>query len=207
MSGIVAAIYASFFLAIHQVALKKSYRDFDSSIGFLFEACFGILLWIPLGFMFGGTLNDFCKVLPYAVVSAILSEALPFYALTKGQLSITSILIQTYCVYTIIFSFLINHESLSTMQLVLVGVIIIGSLLSSLPSKLDKRELIKSGAVFWPLLAAISIGFSDAWSKKVINQTSSFSFLIAIAMVQIPVALMYLRIEKHKISAIITDFR
>lgn len=199
MSGIIAAIYSSFFLALSITSLKKSFRELSPSVAFFFDACFGILIWIPMAFFFGVNLGVFKEVIGYAVLSAILSEALVFYAMSKGQLSITAILIGSYPIYTIIFSFLINREILNFNQILFIGITIFGTLISYLPSKLTKDELKKSGAIFWPIIAAFAIGISDTLSKKIINQTLDFTFIFALALVQIPVALGYLLIEKQNL--------
>jgi drug/metabolite transporter (DMT)-like permease len=207
MNGVVAAVYASFFLAISQAALKKSYRELEPSVSFFFNALLGLVIWIPLAILLGAKISELPQNLIYAVISAILSEALVFYALSKGQLSVTAIIIASYPIYTIIFSFFINGEVLNKLQLLFISITILGTLLSSLPSKLNKKELWESGAILWPFIAAFAIGFSDALSKKVINQTSSFSFIVALALVQIPVALIYLQIEKQKVSKIVKSIR
>ncbi|KKQ51843.1 hypothetical protein A2865_04440 [Candidatus Woesebacteria bacterium RIFCSPHIGHO2_01_FULL_39_17] len=147
MSGAIAAIYSSFFLALSQASLKKSYRELPPSVAFFFDMVFGVLLWLPLALFFGVNLVFFNEVLIYAIVSAILSEAVVFYALSKGQLSITSILIGSYPIYTILFSFLINRELLTLSQALFVALTIIGTLISYLPSKLSRDELKK--AVLW----------------------------------------------------------
>ncbi len=200
MNGIVAAIYASFFLALAQGALKKSYKEFEPSVAFFFDMIFGLLLWIPLSLYFGVHISNLSTVLIYAILSAILSEALYFFALSKGQLSITAILLGSYPIYTIIFSFFINKERLTSYQLLFVTVTILGTLLTYLPSKLSLEELKKSGALFWPILAAVGIGLSDSLSKNVINKTNDYSFLFMLSLVQIPVALAYLRIEKQDLT-------
>jgi drug/metabolite transporter (DMT)-like permease len=207
MNGVVAAVYASFFLAISQAALKKSYRELEPSVSFFFDALLSLVIWIPIAVFFGAQISELPQNLIYAIISAILSEALVFYALSKGQLSVTAIIIASYPIYTIIFSYFINGETLNQIQLIFVSITIAGTLLSSLPSKLSKKELWKSGAILWPIIAAFAIGFSDALSKKVIDQTSSFSFLAALALVQIPVALIYLKIEKQKIRKIVKSVR
>jgi drug/metabolite transporter (DMT)-like permease len=198
MTGIVLAIYASFFLALSQGSLKKSYREFPASVAFAFDALFGVLLWVPLAIILGIHPEFLLPAIPYAIVSAILSEALYFYALTKGQLSIAAILLGSYAIYTLIFSFLLNGERLTNFQLIAVLVTIMGTLIVYWPSKLSSAELKKTGAVLWPLAAAVGIGFSDAWSKRFINQTNDYSFLFVLALVQIPVAIIYLRIERQE---------
>ena len=61
----------------------------------------------------------------------------------------------------------------------------------------SRKELKKSGAIIWPVLAAVAVGFSDTISKTVINKTSAFDFLLALAVVQLPIALIYLKLEKQ----------
>jgi drug/metabolite transporter (DMT)-like permease len=200
MNGIIAAIYASFLLAIGETSLKKSFRDFVPSVGYFMNAVTGLLVLTPISLLLGGSYRNFLHVLPYAIISAILSEAFYFYALSKGQLSITSILLSTYPIYTIAFSYFINGERISSKVWPFVITAILGTLLSYLPSKLSKRELIASQALVWPLLAALAAGFADTIAKRVINQTSSFDFLLALSVVQIPVGLVYLKLEKQNIK-------
>ncbi len=200
MSGIVIAVYSSFFLALAQASLKKSYKELEPSVAFAFDALLGILLWIPLALYFGINPLSIPRVIPYAILSAILSEALYFYALSKGQLSVTSILLGTYPIYTIIFSHFINKESLTTLQLLFVGITILGTLITYIPSKLNYKELIASRSIVWPVIAAIAVGFSDTFSKQIINITSDYTFLFVLAFIQLPIALIYLRIEKQKIG-------
>lgn len=207
MNGIVAAIYSSFFLALAQVSLKKSYKEVEPSVSFFFDSLLGLLIWVPLALLLGADLANFPKVLIYAILSGILSEALYFYALSKGQLSITGIIIASYPVYTILFSFLINDEKLTLVQATFILMTIMGTLMSYLPSKLRFEELKKSGAVFWPIIAAVAVGLSDTLSKHVINQTSSFDFVLALALVQLPIALIYLKMEKQNAHIILKAAR
>lgn len=197
MFGITAAIYSSFFLGIGQAALKKSYRELEPSVAFFLDSLFGLVIWIPLAFYFGVNFSHFYEVLGFAILSAILSEALYFFALSKGQLSITGVLIGSYPVYTIVLSYLLNSERLSTTQLLFVGLTISGTLATDLPSKFSLRELKKTGAIFWPIIAALGIGLSDTLSKGILDKTADFTFLFALALVQIPVALGYMKIEKQ----------
>ncbi|MFH1838239.1 MAG: DMT family transporter [Candidatus Kuenenbacteria bacterium] len=141
MNGIALAIYASFFLAIAQVVLKKSFREMEPSVSFFCNALFGLLIWIPIAFIFGAKISELPQIIIYAIVAAIFSEVLFFYALSKGQLSISAIIVATYPIYTIICSFFINQEKLSLIQILFVGITIFGTLISFLPSKLTKKEL------------------------------------------------------------------
>lgn len=199
--GIIIAIISALFMTAMQILLKKSYKELNPSVAFFFDAIFGLLIWIPIGFIFGGKLNEIPQCLIYAVISAILSEALVFYALSKGDLSVATVLISTYPIYTLLFSYIINNEILTPLQILFILITIIGTILTCI-EKDFKLKNIKKFTTLIPIITAIAIGISDTLTKKVINQTSSFSFLIAIAIVQLPVALIYLKISKQSFRKI-----
>lgn len=201
MTGIILAIASAVFLALAQVALRKSYKDFKPSVAFFFDAIFGLVIWAPLALIMGVSLGaNWQQAIMFAIISAILSEALYFYALSHGELAVTATVLATYPVYTVFFSYLLNHEQLSLGLLMFVTLAIVGSVAASLPDKINKKEIRLRKEVVWPFVAAIGIGLSDTISKGYINRSGDFSFLFSLAFVQIPVAIAYIRIEKENIS-------
>lgn len=62
---------------------------------------FGLLIWIPFSLMIGFDFNHLPKVLIYALISGILSEAFTFYVFSKGEISITGTIFASYPIYTI----------------------------------------------------------------------------------------------------------
>lgn len=206
MIGIIIAILSAVFMTGMQIMLKKSYKELDPSVAFLFDMLFGLIIWIPIGFIFGATFGGVIDCLVYAVISAILSEALVFYALSKGNLSVSTVLISTYPVYTLLFSLLINNEKLLPVQIILILITIIGTILTAFDSEFKVKNM-KNLSILIPFVTAIAIGLSDTLTKGIINSTSSFDFIVAIALVQIPVALIYLLIAKQKIGKIIEEVK
>lgn len=206
MIGIIIAIISAMFMAAMQILLKKSYKELDPSVAFFFDAIFGVLIWIPVGFIFGATIEGVLNCLIYAIISAVLSEALVFYALSKGDLSVSTVMIATYPIYTLLFSRYINKEILSVEQLVFIILTILGTILTCFDKNFKMKNL-KNLTMLIPVIAAVAIGLSDTLTKKIINETSSFSFLVAIAVVQIPVALIYLKITKQKFSNIFNELK
>ena len=206
MLGIVIAIISAVFMAVMQILLKKSYKELDPSVAFFFDAIFGVLIWIPTGFIFGATIGGVIDCLIYAIISAILSEALVFYALSKGDLSVATVMISTYPIYTLLFSRYINNEILSKEQLFFIILTILGTVLTCFDKDFKFKNL-KKLTMLIPIITAVAIGLSDTLTKKIINDTSSFSFLVAIAIVQIPVALIYLKIAKQKLSGIFAEVK
>ena len=204
MLGIIIAISSALFMAGMYILLKKSYKELDPSVAFFFDAIFGLIIWIPIGFIFGAKVSEISQTFVYAIISAILSEAFVFYALSKGNLSVALTLISTYPMFTLIFSFLINGELLTIPQLLFVIVAIIGIILTCIEKEFTFSAF-KKPVILIPTLAAVAIGLSDTLTKQIINETSSFSFLVSLAIVQVPVALIYLKISKQSIKKTFTE--
>lgn len=201
MLGVTFALLCAVFIAFSQVSLRKSYKEFPPSVAFLFDAIFGLLIWVPLALFMGisGSVS-WGEALFFAIVSAILSEAIVFYALSHGELAVTATVLTTYPVYTIIFSRLFNNEILSLPVTAFAVLAILGSIIASLPEKVKKDELKIASGIVWPFVAAVCIGLSDSISKGYINRSGDFSLLFSLGLVQIPVALAYLKIEKQSFS-------
>lgn len=200
MTGIIFALLCAVFVAFSQLSLRKSYQELPPSIAFFFDAIFGLFIWVPLAVFMGisGTVH-WGEAILFAVISAILSEAIVFYALSKGELAVTATVLATYPVYTVIFSRLLNNEILSLPLILFVVLSILGSIVASMPDKLHKDELKFRKSILWPFIAAVCIGLSDTISKGYINRSSDFSFLFTLGFIQIPVAIAYLRIEKQSL--------
>ncbi len=200
MTGILLAILAAIFIGLSQLMLRKSFKELQPSIAFFFDAIFGLLLWVPLalimGVNFGVSLREAAF---FAIISAILSEAIVFYALSHGELAITATVLATYPAYTVLLSWLINNESLTWSLLFFVILAIIGSVLASLPEDKAMKRLRLNRHIAWPFIAALCIGLSDTISKGFINRSNDFSLLFMLGIVQIPVAVAYLHLEKENI--------
>lgn len=215
MTGVIFALLCAVFIGFSQISLRKSYRELSPSVAFLFDSIFGLFIWVPLAIFMGVSAgSNLLEALLFAFISAILSEAVVFYALSHGELAVTATVLATYPVYTIIFSRLINKELLSLEVTLFVTLAIIGSIVASLPDRLHKDEFVISKSVAWPFIAAVCIGISDTISKGYINRSGDFSLLFMLGFVQIPVAMAYLRIEKqslfrsmHGVLNRFTDFR
>jgi drug/metabolite transporter (DMT)-like permease len=207
MLGITLAFGCAVFLALAQLMLRKSYRELQPSVGFFFDAIFGLLLWVPLALIMGASLGaNLGEAIVFAIISAILSEAMYFFALSHGELAVTATVLATYPVYTVLFSRVINDEVLSASLLFFVVVTIVGSIIASMPDKIKKSEMRLRKEIVWPFVAAIGIGLSDTLSKGFINRSEDFSFLFALGFVQLPVALAYLRLERERVSHITKVF-
>ena len=202
--GILFAVLTAVSQAILWVSLKKSYENLKPSIAFFFDMLFGILLWVPFSLLVGVDFPRLGVVFAYALISAVLSEAFVFYVFSKGEVSYTSTIFSTYPLFTIFFSIILNGERLMFVQWLLVFLVVIGTIVVSLPTKISQSELAKKSFIVWPLLGALAVGISDTLSKGIIDQTSAGTFLFGLAFAQIPVSLGYLRAERQKIPTLTT---
>lgn len=200
--GIIFGILAALGQALGYVAIKKSFKELNPSVAFFFDACFGLLLWVPFALIVGVSFDQLPTVGWIALLSALLSEAFVFYALSKGHISISGTIFATYPIFTIFFSVLLNGERLLPLHWFFVGLTIIGILLVSAPKKIEKNALKEKLYIIWPLLAALSVGLSDTLSKGIIDKTSAQTFLFALAFAQIPVAIGYLLLTKQSLRQV-----
>lgn len=198
--GIIFALITSLSQAIGYVALKKSYEELPPSVAFLFDAIFGLIILIPFSLIMGFDFDQAPTVFVYAIISAILSEAFVFYVFSKGELSITATIFSSYPIYTVLFSLFVNNDRPTLNHWVFIIMTILGTLIVSLPNKLNKSEFKKKTLILWGLAAAVSVGFADSISKNIIDRTSVEVFMFALAIVQLPVALIYLKLENQKMS-------
>lgn len=198
--GIIFGLLAALSQAISYTVLKKSYEELPPSVAFLFDACFGLLIWVPFALIIGFNFTHLPLVILFALISALLSEAFVFYVLSKGEISITGTIFSSYPVYTILFSLFINQEKLLPWHWFFVCLTILGTIIVSFPEKINKHELKKKAIILWGVAGAMAVGLSDSLSKNVIDKTSAEAFLFALAFAQLPVALVYLKLEKQKLS-------
>jgi drug/metabolite transporter (DMT)-like permease len=152
-------------------------------------------------------MTNILNITIWAFVSAILSEAYFFFVLSKGEVSITGTLLASYPIYTALFSRFINNESLNLLQFLAISITIIGTLIVSTEGKIKIKDLKKRDYVFWALSGAIAVGLSDSLSKRAIDQVSMQDFLVALAVVQLPISLVYLKLEKQSFKEIIKSVK
>ncbi|MBI3485913.1 DMT family transporter [Candidatus Daviesbacteria bacterium] len=200
--GILLAVLSSIFLALANIFLKKSYKDFSPSISFFIFSLFALILWGSFGLVLGVQFSNFLFGFFVGLVSAILGQAIYFYVLSKGELSITATILSSYSIYTILFSTLFNKERLLETTLVLVILAILGTLIVSSPEKgkFNKEDLKKLSFILWAIFAAVGIGAADTLTKYYITKTSVGSFLFYVSIAQFIISFIYLRLEKESLG-------
>lgn len=197
--GLLIAITSAVLLATANMTLKRSFKSFTPAVGFFFFAMISFVIWSVVALSLGVHFEYFLQSLIYGLISAVLAQAFYIYALSKGELSITGTVLATFPIYTILFSFFINGETLNSRQVLFVALTIIGTIIISLPEKISKQDIKNSTYIIWPLAAAISIGVADSLTKKLIDQSSAGTFILGAAIMQVPVAIALLLLLKEKL--------
>lgn len=195
--GIVFALAAALMLALSEVLIKRSYRDVSPSVTYFYDVVFGFIIWIPFAIFSGVDSSNLGQVFIVAFISALLSEAYYFYILSKGDLSFTGLILSTYPIYTVLFSILLFGEKLSSTQLVFVTLTLIGVFVISRNSVQTFKGLNRYSIILWAISGALAVGFADSLANNIIDQSSSASLLLALAIVQLPVGLAFLKLENN----------
>lgn len=199
--GVIFGLLSALCTGLSLVLVKKSYQEFPPSIAFSFQALFGVLIWIPFALYTGVSFSSlFWLVIPLALLSAILSEAFYYFIFSKADVGLTTTVFSVYPIFTVGVSLLLLGERPPEGILWFVGVIVLGIIVLSWPDKNIEKISNKHKAVIWGLIGAFAVGFSDALSKGIIDQTSAATFLFALAIMQVPVALAFLKHQKEPFS-------
>ncbi len=199
--GVIFGLLSALCTGLSLVLVKKSYQEFPPSVAFSFQALFGVLIWIPFALYTGVSFSSlFWLVIPLALLSAILSEAFYYFIFSKADVGLTTTVFSVYPIFTVAVSLLLLGERPPEGILWFVGVIVLGIIVLSWPEKNIEKISNKHKAVIWGLIGAFAVGFSDALSKGIIDQTSAATFLFALAIMQVPVALAFLKHQKEPFS-------
>jgi drug/metabolite transporter (DMT)-like permease len=198
--AIIYGLLSALATGLSLVLIKKSYDELSPSIAFAFQALFGIIIWVPFSLYVGISFNNFLWVLLFALISAVLSEAFYYYIFSKADVGITTISFATYPVFTALSALVLLGERPPVYIWPFVILIIIGIILLSLPDKKIIDISAKYKAIYWGLIGAVTVGVSDTLSKGIIDETSAATFLFALSIMQIPVAIIFLIRQKENLS-------
>jgi len=198
--GIILAVLASIGIALGNVFVKKSFKDFSPAISFFIFSVFGMLLWLPFGLANGVQWQEIGLGLIGGLISAVFGQLAYIWVLSKGELSITGTILATYAIYTVILSVLFNGERLQAFSWLCVALAILGTLIISWPSRLVKHDLQQVRFVLYAILGAVAVGASDAFTKFTINHTSVGTFYLGVAIMQLLTSLIYLRLSREPLG-------
>ena len=200
--GILFAVLNSVLLAVANVLLKKSFKDFSPAVSFFTFSLFALVLWSLLGLKLGISFENIVLGFFVGGISAVFGQLIYIYVLSKGELSITATILSTFSIFTILFSMLFNNERLDGLSLLFILLAITGTVIVSLPEReqFKKKDLQNIHAISWAVFGAFCIGVADTITKAYITHTSVGSFLFYTSIAQFIISFIYLKLQKEKLN-------
>lgn len=163
---------------------KKGFAHISPLWNNIFANTFILILWLPTVLI----LSHFRIILPtFPIVIAIFlgtgAYMFFFYAIEKGDISLTGALSAFYPVSTVILSTIFLHEHMSVLQVFGVIAAIVGVGCISFPNKKQLIDLAHHKTwVIWGLSSAIISGAGDFFDKIVSNHIGSYSQIFFAAL-------------------------
>ncbi len=169
---------ASFFWAISLNLIKKGLINISPLWNNIFSNLTKLIIWVPTVLLLSkfqiASLN-LTKMLLIFIINCCY--VLLYYALQKGKLALTSTVAGTAPIFTIILALIFLNETLSTLQILGIVFIIVGSLLIASPNKISRNKLQTISWFWWGLAVALLTGIGDFLTKISTNQIGAYSHL------------------------------
>jgi drug/metabolite transporter (DMT)-like permease len=182
------AFGAAIFWAFGHILLKRGFDHVPPLWNNILDKVASLLLWVPVVLIMSGfhiTAPPFRILLVILTASAIYH--LFFYAISKGQISLTGTIVAGYPVFTIILSYFFLSETLSWTQYVGILLILAGDVVVALPDRVKKGAIESRGRdytwILWGITGALALGVGDFLTKISINHIGSYSHIFWIAIV------------------------
>src|SRR3989338_218067 len=165
-----------------QLFLKKGYSKISPLWTAVIDLPIYLLVFVPFSLARGAeiVIKPFYILLIFIIASL---NIVYYYGLAKGQLAVSGTLIAAYPVVTVFASILFIGERISTIQMLAIGSVILGTILVSLSGKFRLGR--NRGLIIWPILTAFILGIADFLAKIVLNNVSvdSYNFYLAVVTI------------------------
>jgi transporter family protein len=189
------ALATALFWGTGQVFVKTGLRYLTPLANNIVINILILLTYLPLGLYGGVSWNKLISTLPL-ILAATGLYTVYYYALEKGQVSLSGTIIASYPLVTIFLSRLFLLERTSTWQKYAIILILIGAALLAAPSQKQRKVKLFQAWLIWALASAICSGTGDFLSKIVIDRSSTYTLLFGSALAGIPVSLGLFAIDK-----------
>ncbi len=172
--------------AIGSVLVKKGFENIPPLWNNIINNFLTIFVYIPAAFILGESAHRITlSTLPYIAMASLLYQVF-YYAISKGQISLTGTVVATYPVITIIFSHVFLQERLTPLQYSAIFLIISGGILIAMPQRISQRIFLQkkhTAWLVWAIFGAVSLGTGDFLAKVAVDKSGIFNYLITIALV------------------------
>ena len=174
---------------IGDVFAKKGMQKISPVWNNILAVGFAIFFWVPFALFHGGSFLSLTRFDLFLSSIIALLYLTYYYAIERGKLILTATLLSTYQVTAVILSIIFLHERPSTVQLLAILLIIVGTFLISsdevrrlLTILKTKTSEIKLSWVVWGLFGGFCNGVGDFLSKIGVVKTGPYNFLLALAV-------------------------
>jgi drug/metabolite transporter (DMT)-like permease len=188
MTWFVLAFGAAILWAFGHVFLKRGFDHIPPLWNNVLDKVISLLIWVPLILI----LSDFNIASPPPSVLVIIVSAAGlylffFYAISKGQISLTGTIVAGYPLFTVILSHIILKEQLMLLQYLGIALILTGDTIVALPEG-GKRRRVSVGRrdyswILWGFIGALSLGVGDFLTKMSVNVIGSYSHIFWLALI------------------------
>ena len=197
MSWLLLAVFSALFWGVAQVFIKKGFSNLSPLWNTIIGSLLYFLIYIPFALVNNVSLSISPAMFGLIVFISFLYIFF-YYAIEKGQISLTGTLFASYPVFVIILSAIFLQERLRLFQIILIGCILIGGILLSLPQK--KLERVKSGKarvwVLWALFGAATTGLGDFLAKVSLSNLNIHTYLFYFALAYAVAAVLFWVFDK-----------
>lgn len=201
MTWFVLSLLAAVFWAVGQVLVKKGFETIPPLYNNIFSNTVIIVTHIVPVLLLSG-FRIVAPPLPILVVIVVQAAFYHtfYYAISKGEVSLTATVVAGYPVFTILPSCLFLHETLSFIQICGVGLVIAAVVLVALPVRaaagMKKEGVKKSSWIAWGLACSILIGTGDFLAKFSIDRIGAYSHVFFLAAISNPMGAANYLIDK-----------
>lgn len=175
---------AAFFWSLSQVFAKKGFSNISPVWNNIFANGFAFFLWIPVALY----LSHFQLILPsfpiwIAIFLTGFTYMIFFYAMSKGEISLTASLWALYPISTVILSRIFLDGRIAFYQLVGIILALFGGLLIALPDKKLPKNIVKDKSwILWGTIGGLLSGAGDFFGKVSSNSIGSYSQIFFLAI-------------------------
>lgn len=197
MTWFAFSILASVFWAVGQVLVKKGFETVPPLWNNILSNTVILVVHIVPSLF----LSRFRVVVPTPMIFGIIVIQAAFYhtfyyAISKGEVSLTATVVAGYPVFTILLSRLILHETLTLFQASGVGIVIAGVVLVALPDRAAPESVRNPSWIVWGLTCAVLMGTGDFLAKFSIDRIGSYSHIFFLALISNPVGAINFLIDR-----------
>jgi drug/metabolite transporter (DMT)-like permease len=173
-----------------QDLIKKGFDHLPPLWNNIFNNGLSLLVWVfPILFIIRSALRVPSWEVLLIIFSASALYHIFFYAISRGQISLTGTVIAGYPLITIALSHLFLAELLRPLQYFGIACILTGSLIVVFPEKAVFRNPGGLSWIPWGFAGAVTIGAGDFLSKLSIDAVGPFTHMMFLAFISNGVSL------------------